>query len=548
MAYLLPSIVHRIEQNLIALDACELLQLDIHPDLALEALTQNSENQAEDDGEGSLEKFEPVNFQLGMGNNYERLEFLGDSFLKMSTTIAIFTEIPNKDEFDYHCERMIMICNKNLFNGALDLKLQEYIRSKALERGTWYPNWKLEFGKTHLKTLKQMDAHKLSDKSIADVCEALIGAAYMSTRSQNDYNMAIHAVTTFVHNKRHTMKSWDDYYAAYQIPDWQLAPANAAEVNMAQKMAEVTGYTFKYPRLLRSAFRHPSRPYVFEKVPTYQRMEFLGDALLDMECVDYLFHVAPDKGPQWLTEHKMAMVSNQFLGCLAVSLGFHKFIMHNYSVLGGQIMEYVTELNEARRAAEEQAAAAGLPRSDYAKDYWIEVSQPPKCIPDVLEAYLGAVFVDSGYDFSQIQSFFAKHMVPYFTNMRIYDSFANKHPVTFLTHFVFETFGCHAYGLHSEEIEVTDEHGFATGQTKVVAGILIHGKVVEGAMRESGRYAKVSAARKAMTKLEVMTKEEFTQEYDCDCKPGEVAEDVEDDDERGRLKPVGNDLPGLSEE
>lgn len=70
MAYLIPSIIHRLEQNLIALDACKMLQLDIHPDLALEALTKDSENQSEDDGRESMETFEPINFQPGMGNNY----------------------------------------------------------------------------------------------------------------------------------------------------------------------------------------------------------------------------------------------------------------------------------------------------------------------------------------------------------------------------------------------------------------------------------------------------------------------------------------------
>ncbi|KAJ4390605.1 Dicer-like protein 1 [Gnomoniopsis smithogilvyi] len=526
MGYLLPSTIHRIEQNLIALDACELLGLNIHPDLALEALTQDSDNQAENEDNNYLELFEPLNFQPGMGNNYERLEFLGDSFLKMATTISIFTLIPNKDEFDYHCERMLMICNQNLFNVALEAKLQEYIRSKAFERGTWYPVWKLEFGKTHLKTLKQMDDHQLADKSIADVCEALIGAAYMTTRKENDFDMAVQAVTRLVDHKRHTMKAWGDYYAAYRIPDWQAVPANAAEVDMARKIEEITGYTFKYPRILRSAFRHPSRPYVYDRVPTYQRLEFLGDALLDMACVDYLFHIAPDKGPQWLTEHKMAMVSNQFLGCLAVSLGFHKFILHNQSTIGNQILEYVTELTSARQKAEDAAEAAGKTRSEFARDYWVDASQPPKCIADVLEAYLGAIFVDSEYDYATIQRFFNKHMLPYFSEMRIYDTFANKHPVTFFTHYVFEKFGCHAYGLHAEEISVRDGDDVITGQTKVVAGILIHGHVVEGAVRESGRYAKVAAARKAMAKVQDMTKEDFVKEYSCKCKLVEEPDDI----------------------
>lgn len=528
MASLFPSIIHRIEQNLIALEACSMLRLDIHPDLALEALTKDSDNQGEDEGRESLQTFEPFNFQPGMGANYERLEFLGDSFLKMATTISIFTLIPNKDEFDYHCERMIMICNQNLFGVALqnNLKLQEYIRSKSFERGTWYPVLKLVHGKTHLKTLKQMDEHRLADKSIADVCEALIGAAYMTTRKDSNYDLAIQAVTRLVNHKRHPMMKWKDYYAAYNMPEWQSAPANAAERDMAQKIEETTAYKFKYPRGLRSAFRHPSRPFEFDKVPTYQRLEFLGDALLDMACVDYLFHIAPDKGPQWLTEHKMAMVSNQFLGCLAVSLGFHRHILHNQPALTAQIVGYVAEITEARRAAEDAAEGAGKPRSDYARDYWIEVRQPPKCIPDVLEAYIGAIFVDSKYDYATVQRFFQAHVMPYFSDMRMYDTFANKHPVTFCTQYIYETFGCHAYGLHAEEIDVQDDAGTLTGQVQVVAAILIHGRVVDGAVRESGRYAKSAAARKALDKLKGMTKEAFVGEFRCNCKPGEEAEDI----------------------
>ncbi|ROW16837.1 hypothetical protein VPNG_01696 [Cytospora leucostoma] len=529
MAYLVPSIIHRIEQNLIALDACSLLKLDINPDLALEALTKDSENQGEDDDRETTNLSQPVNFQPGMGDNYERLEFLGDSFLKMATTISVFTLIPNKDEFDYHVERMIMICNQNLFGVARSdsLKLEEYVRSKAFSRSTWYPNLKLEFGKTHGKTLKNMDSHSLSDKSIADVCEALIGAAYMTTRGDNNYDLAIKAVTRLTNHKHHPMMKWSDYYDAYQMPIWQVAAASADELDMAKKIEDITKHNFRHPRLLRSAFVHPSRAYIYDKVPNYQRLEFLGDALLDMVCVDYLYHKAPNKGPQWLTEHKMAMVSNQFLGCIAVSLDFHKYLRHN-GILCNDITEYVTEITEARRAAEDAAVAAGKPRREFAKDYWIEVRQPPKCIPDVLEAYIGAMFVDSEYDYSTVQRFFQKHIQPYFSDMRIYDTFANKHPVTFCTQFIYDAFGCHAYGLQAKEMQIFDDEGTWTGSTKVAAAILIHGKVVDGSMRESGRYAKVAAARKALQMLQGMAKKDFVEKFGCDCKPGEVAADIAD--------------------
>jgi endoribonuclease Dicer len=71
MAYLFPAIIHRIECYLIALDATNLLCLNIRPDLALEAVTKDSDNSDEHDAE-------KINFQRGMGNNYESLEFIGD--------------------------------------------------------------------------------------------------------------------------------------------------------------------------------------------------------------------------------------------------------------------------------------------------------------------------------------------------------------------------------------------------------------------------------------------------------------------------------------
>lgn len=46
----------------------------------------------------------------------------------------------------------------------------------------------------------------------------------------------------------------------------------------------------------------------------------------------------------------------------------------------------------------------------------------------MVEAYLGAIFVDSGFDFGVIESFYAKHIKPYFEDMSLYDTFANKHP------------------------------------------------------------------------------------------------------------------------
>lgn len=497
-----------------------MLGLIIPPDLALEAVTKDSDN-SEDTRE------EQINFQVGMGNNYERLEFLGDSFLKMATTIALFSQCPDKNEFAYHVERMLLICNKNLFNTAVDKGLQEYVRSKSFSRRTWYPpGLKLQKGKAP----QEVAGHSLSDKSIADVCEALIGAAYLSCSSveadddftkQPDFDMAIKAVSAVVRNKNHKMQGWEDYYAVYKKPGWQVASPTATMREGARLVEDTLRYKFKWPALLRSAFKHPSYPY--EKVPDYQCLEFLGDALLDMVCVDFLFKKFPHADPQWLTEHKMAMVSNQFLGSLCVKLGLHRHLLSVHSELIKSIEAYVFQLQEAEAVSREDKGKTPMERSNCS--IWMNVSSPPKCLADMVEAYIGAVFVDSEYDYNTVRRFFEENIRPYFEDMSLYDSFANRHPITVLSTKLAKDFSCNEWRvLVKEGVPDPEVAGAACfTQTEVAAGVLIHGKVFAVARAASGRYAKIAVAKDALAKLEGMSAGDFRERIGCECgKDGNV--------------------------
>ncbi|PVH77250.1 ribonuclease III [Cadophora sp. DSE1049] len=507
MAYVFPAIIHRLESYLITLEACDLLHLKISPDLALEACTKDSDN-SEDHGS------EQINFQRGMGKNYERLEFLGDCFLKMATSISLFGIHPENDEYSYHVDRMLLICNKNLKNNAMKLKLYEYIRSQSFNRRAWYPEGLvLKKG----KTATAPNTHKLGDKSIADVCEAMIGAALLTYHEAKDMDTAVRAVTELVSSENHQVTCFADYYKLYTKPKYQIAPATEMQRNLAWQLEQNHPYHFNYPRLARSAFTHPSYPYSYEHVPSYQRLEFLGDSLLDMACVNFLYHNFPDKDPQWLTEHKMAMVSNQFLGALCVTLGFHTHLLLFNAGFQKQISDYVADITEARKQAEDDAVRAGKSPQDCTPDYWVSVRQPPKCLPDIVEAYIGAIFVDSEYNYSVAEDFFDRHIKWYFLDMTIYDSFANKHPTTFLTKFLQINMGCADWSVMTKELKNIDG-----GKPTIVAMVIVHGKVVADAQAESSRYAKVAAAKKAMNLLSGLPLTEFRETYVCDCKPEDV--------------------------
>ncbi|KAH0547715.1 hypothetical protein FGG08_000205 [Glutinoglossum americanum] len=497
MALIFPAIITRLDSYLIADEVCRMLHLDVKLDLALEAITKDSDNSEE-------HREQQIHFQRGMGKNYERLEFIGDCFLKMATSISLYTQNPDNDEFEYHVKRMLMICNQNLFNNALKLRLYEYIRSQSFSRRTWYPEeLKLLYGKGHGKDKTANPKHMLGDKSIADVSEALIGAALLS---HNDFDNAVRAVTELVCSPDHQMIKWADYYQLYSKPTYQTAQALASHIDLAARIELKHDYHFRYPRLLRSAFIHPSYPYSWEKIPCYQRLEFLGDSLFDMACVNFLFHRFPDKDPQWLTEHKMAMVSNRFLGAICVKLDFHRHLRSNGSLLEYQIREYVTEIQEAERESN------GHP------DYWVNVKAPPKALPDLVEAYIGAIFVDSEFDYREVERFFDARIKWYFEDMNIYDSFANNHPTTYLNNLLTTTFACTNYRILAQEMPSIDG---GTTPSQVIAAVMVHDEVIAEGRASSGRYAKVRASANALELLKGLAPFEYRKQFGCDCREGE---------------------------
>lgn len=137
------------------------------------------------------------------------------------------------------------------------------------------------------------------------MCEAIIGAALLTYKDANNMDMAVKAVSSLVSKTDHDVTTWAEYYPLYIKPAWQTAQATASQLDLAAKVEKEDNYKFRYPKLLRSAFMHPSYPFMYEKVPSYQRLEFLGDSLLDMACINFLFHRHLDRDPQWLTEHKV---------------------------------------------------------------------------------------------------------------------------------------------------------------------------------------------------------------------------------------------------
>jgi ribonuclease III len=133
------------------------------------------------------------------------------------------------------------------------------------------------------------------------------------------------------------------------------------------KLESIIVYKFKDRSLLKKAMTH--RSYATErKIPTdNQRLEFLGDAVIEIIVTEYLFKLYTEKQEGELTALRSALVQKDTLARLALTINLQDFIF-----LGKGEIE-----------------AGGSTRSS--------------TLCDAFEALIGAVYLDS--DFNTVRTF-----------------------------------------------------------------------------------------------------------------------------------------------
>jgi len=111
----------------------------------------------------------------------------------------------------------------------------------------------------------------------------------------------------------------------------------------------ILGYRPKNIALYHLAFTHRSKSE--ETVGNYhlsnERLEYLGDAVLELVVGDFLFHTYPTQPEGFLTEMRSRIVSRASLNKLAQKLGFEDFIKYKpdhssgdaFRSLGGNAFE-----------------------------------------------------------------------------------------------------------------------------------------------------------------------------------------------------------------
>jgi len=101
------------------------------------------------------------------------------------------------------------------------------------------------------------------------------------------------------------------------------APGPEAHVDA---LADALGYAFRDPALADLALSHPSYTHEVDGTRGNERLEFLGDAVLDLVIAELFFHAHPDWSEGDLTRSRAALVNQQALADQARQIGLDRFV------------------------------------------------------------------------------------------------------------------------------------------------------------------------------------------------------------------------------
>lgn len=458
--------------------------------------------------------------------NYQRLETLGDTVLKFVVGIQLLAEYPLWPEGFLTKQKDHLVSNVRLAKENIKRGLYRWIIRDRMLGKKWKPryfsvevsrkkppatgkNGECPHGKDQKEVVeekvnkgkgavrdpkvdgsctqneeqrnKRKEPEELSTKILADIVESIIGAAYL----HGGLDLGYECVKFFNLGWK---KPWQPIPARVNAllshiedPETLISPPQLAYIE------QIIGYTFKRKLLLIEALTHASYDQNLElHTSSYERMEFLGDSVLDMIVTDFLYH-APGKNysPGHMHLRKSAVVNGHFLAyiCLAsyteidavmprkdhqgeISEEKDKQKIHLWKCLlhsSPRILDDLTNTSfrfQRGRTEIEEALQTGTIFP------WAALTrlQAPKFFSDMIESILGAVYLDSDGCMHIVKRVLRILGVMRVLQRIVADDVDILHPVSRL-------------GMWASRHEKSVEYIFPKEKGKITCAILIDGEV-----------------------------------------------------------------------
>ncbi|CAG5135844.1 unnamed protein product, partial [Candidula unifasciata] len=554
-----------LEQN-VSLDADRDLETFLGPSpcLIMQALTMSNSNDF---------------FSL------ERLETIGDSFLKYAITVYLYCCYPGIHEGKLSYLRSKQVSNYNLYRlGRRKCLAESMVSTKFEPYENWLPpgyvinedrrrgpvpkvvivtpgskvtsasrnfyldesadaarrdeavlfNKELEWiqksqeadqlddleepGRLSLVPYSLQRHHGLPDKSVADCVEALIGC-YLTTCGRKAALMFMSWLGLKVLPKKDREpiedlctepctdrgSSWKvseqefDELQCPPSPMFSPTPQNIAQLEHLLEgfdaLEEKINYKFRDRSYLLQAFTHAS--YHYNTITDcYQRIEFLGDAILDYVITRHLYEDSKKYSPGILTDLRSALVNNNIFAALAVKWGFHRYFKAISPSLFQVIDKFVKRQKEKNQddidideeyrelSLEEPEPEDANEEDDDDEEVEMEI---PKALGDIFESVAGAIYLDSGMSLDTVWKVYYRMMKPHIDK---YLKSIPKSPVREL--------------LETEPETAKFERPERTMNGKVRVTVNVVGKGVFSGVGRNYRIAKSAAAKKALRSIRLL--------------------------------------------
>lgn len=343
--------------------------------------------------------------------NYERMETLGDTVLKLLTCIQTMADHPFWHEGYLTARKDHVVANVSLARAAIERGLPKWIIRDRFIPTKWLPLYhqKEEISGDVEEEGKEGERKvDLSTKTIADVVEALIGASYLHGR----FDLGMECIKLFKLGMEWQPmgESVEKIFSMVEALDDGELP-----MDMISSVEKMLGYKFTKKTLVVEALTHPSYTLGVRTRP-YDRLEFLGDAVLDMVVLHFLYHAdKKNYSPGHLYLRRVAVVNQHFLAfiCLNTYATTDAFMPRtlddetavlereeNRTYLwqcllqsNSHVMEDMA-VTQARYEKGKEAITKALEEGAIHPWAALTALQAPKFFSDIVESLLGAVYLD----------------------------------------------------------------------------------------------------------------------------------------------------------
>ncbi|XP_074057820.1 ribonuclease 3 isoform X3 [Macrotis lagotis] len=241
-------------------------------------------------------------------NHNERLEFLGDAVVEFLTSVHLYYLFPSLEEGGLATYRTAIVQNQHLAMLAKKLELDRFM---LYAHG---PDLCRESDLRH---------------AMANCFEALIGAVYL----EGSLEEAKQLFGRLLFNDKDLREVWLNYPLhplQLQEPttDRQLIETSPVLQKLTE-FEEAIGVIFTHVRLLARAFTLRTVGFNHLTLGHNQRMEFLGDSIMQLVATEYLFIHFPDHHEGHLTLLRSSLVNNRTQAKVAEELGMQEYAITN---------------------------------------------------------------------------------------------------------------------------------------------------------------------------------------------------------------------------